>query len=212
MNDLAIFNFNNAEVRTVENDGEVWFIAGDIAAVLDYDKTSNMLRILDDDEKGAHIVSTLGGSQTMLTISESGLYACILKSRRDEAKAFRRWVTHDVLPSIRKTGKYDHEEFLRVKAENEKLLADNTNLEASRDYWRDDVLNNNFKAYSQGVSEGHRIQKRLARDALKDLDQVDKYIEKQRSYGFDDFLYRHGTKKAKEFIENIAYSDRPSHL
>lgn len=101
---LAIFNFKNShthEIRVVIRDGEPWFVASDIA------DAPNMSRILDDDEKGTHIVSTLGGNQEITIISESGLYHAVLKSRKPQAKAFRKWVTSEVLPAIRKTGRYE---------------------------------------------------------------------------------------------------------
>lgn len=107
MTTISTYNFDGAAVRTTTGaDGEPWFVAADVAAVLDYRMASDMTRILDDDEKGTHIVSTLGGDQELTTISEAGLYAAILKSRKPEAKRFKKWVTSEVLPSIRKTGTY----------------------------------------------------------------------------------------------------------
>lgn len=103
---VSIFNFKTKEVRTVIKDGEVWFVAGDIAKALNYPAAKDMTRFLDDDEKGAHIVPTLGGNQTVTTINESGLYHSLFKSRKLEAEVFRKWVTSEVLPSIRKTGAY----------------------------------------------------------------------------------------------------------
>lgn len=100
------FIFDTLPVRAVLRDGEPWFVAADVAAVLEYRDAPNMTRNLDDDEKGTQIVSTLRGAQEMTVISESGLYAAILKSRKPEAQRFRRWVTGEVLPSIRKTGSY----------------------------------------------------------------------------------------------------------
>lgn len=109
MSELAVFAFNTSAVRVVLKDGEPWFVAGDVAAVLGYRDAANMARNLDEDEKGTQIVSTLGGDQEVSVISESGLYAAVLKSRRPEARSFRKWVTADVLPSIRKTGGYQRE-------------------------------------------------------------------------------------------------------
>ena len=74
--------------------------------ILEIAKVDSAIRSLDEDEKGAHIVSTLGGNQKMTIISEAGLYSLTLRSRSPEAKSFKRWVTHEVLPSIRKTGGY----------------------------------------------------------------------------------------------------------
>lgn len=105
--EILPFQFETHAVRVVlDESGAPWFVAGDIADVLGYRKANDMTRSLDDDEKGAHILRTLGGDQTVTIISESGLYHAILKSRKPEAKTFRRWVTHEVLPTIRKTGGY----------------------------------------------------------------------------------------------------------
>ena len=94
-------------VRVVADvNGEPWFVASDIAKVLEYSEASAMTRQLDDDEKGLSIVQILGGSQELITINESGLYSAILRSRKPEAKLFKRWVTFEVLPSIRKHGGY----------------------------------------------------------------------------------------------------------
>ena len=101
------FSFETSEVRAISDEqGESWFVATDVAAVLGYRNAPDMTRMLDDDEKGTQIVRTPGGDQELTIISESGLYACILKSRRPEAKVFRKWVTGEVLPALRKTGRY----------------------------------------------------------------------------------------------------------
>lgn len=105
--ELQIFAFDSHAVRVVEGkDKEPWFVATDVAKILGYRDAEKMTRILDDDEKGTHIVGTLGGDQTVSIISESGLYNAVLKSRLPTAKTFRKWVTSEVLPSIRKTGSY----------------------------------------------------------------------------------------------------------
>ncbi|MCG9083393.1 BRO-N domain-containing protein [Laribacter hongkongensis] len=102
----AIFNFHAHAVRILDKDGELWFIASDVASALEYAHTPHMLRHLDDDEKGVQIVDTLGGAQEVSTISESGLYSAILRSRKPEAKRFKKWITSEVLPAIRKNGQY----------------------------------------------------------------------------------------------------------
>lgn len=89
-------------VRVVTKNGTPWFVAKDVASVLGYRDADKLVRNLDQDEKGTQIVGTPGGQQSLLIINESGLYAAILRSRREEAKAFRKWVTGTVLPSIRK--------------------------------------------------------------------------------------------------------------
>lgn len=106
MNDIQVFDFEDNAVRVIEKDGEPWFVAADVARVLDFRDAYNATRVLDDDEKGTHNVSTPSGDQEMNVINESGLYHLVLVSRKPEAKKFRKWVTAEVLPSIRKTGAY----------------------------------------------------------------------------------------------------------
>lgn len=106
-NNLMIFeNPDFGAVRSILIDGDPWFVAADVCKALEIEKTNRALSRLDDDEKGAHSVSTPGGRQRMSIISESGLYSLILGSRKPEARAFKRWITHEVIPSIRKHGAY----------------------------------------------------------------------------------------------------------
>lgn len=100
------FRFDAREVRTLLIDDQPWFVASDVSIALEYSEASAMTRHLDDDEKGLSIVQTLGGDQEMLVINESGLYSAILRSRKTEAKRFKKWVTAEVLPAIRKHGRY----------------------------------------------------------------------------------------------------------
>lgn len=102
----AVFSFEAHPVRTISRDGEAWFVLNDVTEALEFTRGRNAARMLDDDEKGAHIVSTPGGDQELIVINESGLYSLILKSRKPEAKRFKKWVTAEVLPAIRKTGGY----------------------------------------------------------------------------------------------------------
>lgn len=101
------FQFEAREVRTLLIDDQLWFVAADVAASLQYRMASDMTRGLDDDERGTQIVRTPSGDQEMLVINESGLYSAILRSRKPEAKRFKKWVTAEVLPAIRKHGRYD---------------------------------------------------------------------------------------------------------
>jgi len=104
--DTIPFNFDGHATRTIMVDGEPWFIASDVAAILGYSETAAATRTLDEDDKGLQTVQTLGGPQSMTAVNESGLYALILGSRLESAKRFKRWITKEVLPSIRKTGGY----------------------------------------------------------------------------------------------------------
>lgn len=103
---LSTFKFEFREVRAVTVDGAPWFVATDVSSALEYSEASAMTRHLDADEKGSVKLTDRGQEQDFITINESGLYSAILKSRRPEAKKFKKWVTSEVLPSIRKTGSY----------------------------------------------------------------------------------------------------------
>lgn len=102
---LAPFDFEGRQVRIVTDaQGEPWFVAADVLSTISLDRKA--LERLDDDEKGVNSIHTPGGTQEMTTVNEPGLYALVLGSRKAEAKRFKRWVTHEVLPAIRKTGSY----------------------------------------------------------------------------------------------------------
>ena len=105
-NALQVFNYNNNKIRVVEKDGTAWFVAKDVCDVLELKDVTSALRTLDDDEKLIRKIGGAGQSRDMATISESGLYTLIIRSYKPEAKQFRRWVTHEVLPDIRKYGMY----------------------------------------------------------------------------------------------------------
>ena len=107
MNQLQkIFTYQEKQVRTMAINGEPWFVARDVCEALEMADVSMTVSRLDDDEKGASLICTPGGNQEMLIVNEPGLYSLILGSRKPEAKAFKRWITHEVIPAIRKTGSY----------------------------------------------------------------------------------------------------------
>ncbi len=106
MSNIQIFNYQSNEVRTVKMDGEPWFVLKDVCNILNINNASDVYNRLDDDEKGVAQIDTLGGRQKMSTVNESGLYHVILRSDKPEAAPFRKWVTSEVLPSIRKNGGY----------------------------------------------------------------------------------------------------------
>ena len=139
MNDLQLFN--NPEfgaVRAVEVDGEPWFVGKDVAQALGYSNPRKALADhVDAEDKGVTKCDTPGGEQDITTINESGLYSLVLSSKLPGAKKFKRWVTAEVLPTIRKTGGYqlpkDYPSALRALADaTEKLLAVETENEANR--------------------------------------------------------------------------------
>lgn len=104
---LALFEHEKfGSLRVVERKVQPWFVAKDVCDILEMGNPRSSLALLDEDEKGVHSMDTPGGKQKMTIISEPGLYSLILRSRKPEAKAFKRWVTHEVIPSIRKVGGY----------------------------------------------------------------------------------------------------------
>lgn len=106
MNGLQVFSYNSSEVRTVMRDGEPWFCLVDVCRVLDLSSPHKVAERLDRDELTGIKVRSGGQTREMTFINESGLYSVILRSDKPEAKPFRKWVTSDVLPTIRKTGGY----------------------------------------------------------------------------------------------------------
>lgn len=106
-NALQVFSYKGQEVRTTEIDGETWFVAKDVCDILEIANSRDAVSVLDEDEKNTVAFSDGNrGNPNMTVISEAGLYTLLMRSNKEEAKPFRRWVTHDVLPSIRKTGSY----------------------------------------------------------------------------------------------------------
>lgn len=107
MKDIQIFRYEDNDVRTMEINGEPWFVGKDVAAVLEYSNPRKALADhVDQEDKGVTKCDTLGGVQELTIINESGLYSLILSSKLPTAKQFKRWVTSEVLPSIRKNGGY----------------------------------------------------------------------------------------------------------
>ena len=106
MNNVIPFSFEDHAVRVITQDAQPWFVLADVCDVLEHTNSRVVAERLDEDEKGVSIVYTPGGPQEMNIINESGLYNLIFTSRKPEAKRFRKWVTGEVLPSIRQTGSY----------------------------------------------------------------------------------------------------------
>jgi prophage antirepressor-like protein len=104
MNAVQLLNYETNQIRMTEVDGEPVWIAKDVCDTLDIKNSRDAVSTLDEDEKGVATTDTLGGSQSVQVINESGLYNLIFQSRKPEAKKFKRWVTHEVLPQIRRTG------------------------------------------------------------------------------------------------------------
>ena len=107
MSTLQLFSYGAQEVRTVTIDGEPHFVANDICAILDLTDPRKSVNLLDEDERNTvPVTDSLGRQQETFVVTEAGMYSLVLRSRKPEAKAFKRWLTHEVLPAIRKTGTY----------------------------------------------------------------------------------------------------------
>lgn len=129
MTDIVAFsNEKFGQVRTVMQDGEPWFVAADVCKALEVDRSQ--IRRLDDDEKGVRSIHTPGGDQEFTMVNEPGLYSLVLGSRKKEAKDFKRWITHEVIPTIRKTGGYVHNS--EVFIQNYLPFADDTTKQLFR--------------------------------------------------------------------------------
>lgn len=133
MNNLQIFVYSGEQLRTVQRDDGLWWVLRDVCRVLNIGNVTDTKKRLDPDEVDlTDLIDSMGRVQSTTIINEPGLYAVILRSDKPEAKAFKRWVTHDVLPSIRKTGAYGVpperlaklDEYQAKLDRNRKLLAD----------------------------------------------------------------------------------------
>lgn len=160
-NELKMFSFKDSNVRVLLINGEPQFVAKDISDILGFSEPSAMTRTLDKDEKGLQEVQTLGGKQKLGTITEPGLYAAIFKSKRLEAKEFKRWVTHEVLPSIRKTGGYvDNDDlfidtYLPFADDSTKLLFRTTLSTVRKQNEEIKILKPKAEVHDQLVSSGN---------------------------------------------------------
>lgn len=129
MNNLQIFNsLEFGQVRTIQQNGEPWFVGKDVAEILGYKDTSDaMKKHVDIEDKLTRRFADSGQNREMYIINESGLYSLILSSKMPKAKAFKRWITSEVIPAIRKTGKY--EAMAQAVPINDELATDFTQLE-----------------------------------------------------------------------------------
>lgn len=134
-NKIQVWNYESSEIRTVQVNGEPWFVGKDVAAVLGYSNPRDAInKRVDDEDKGVAKCDTLGGVQDLTIINESGLYSLVLSSKLPNAKKFKRWVTSEVLPSIRKHGAYMTEQTLeRALTSPDFLIELATQLKSERE-------------------------------------------------------------------------------
>lgn len=130
MENIQVFEYRNNKVRTVDVDGEAWFVLKDVCGVLEIADHKVVARRLDEDEVcQTPLTDSMGRQQSTTIINESGLYHVILRSDKPEAAPFRRWVTNDVLPAIRKTGSYNAPQLTRSQLLATALIAAHEELE-----------------------------------------------------------------------------------
>lgn len=180
------------EIRTVLRDGEPWFVAKDVCDILGIANNRDAVARLDEDEKGVGISDTLGGKQEVSIVNEFGLYQLILRSNKPEAKQFKRWVTHDVLPAIRKQGYYSmikDEDLIAIISERRKENAE---------YLLDGLAERYEKTNSERYKQLRRIWNTRRFDM--DLEQVDTEIDK---IWYGDAL---GAEDAKKHYRDLYFS------
>lgn len=208
MSDIQLFQSDEfGTLRTFVEGEEVSFVANDVCAILDLGNPRTSLALLDEDEKGVHSVDTPGGAQDMTVITESGFYRLVMKSRKPEAKAFQRWVTHDVLPAVRRHGGYltpqrvedilsDPDTIIRLaqdlKAERERtrrLSLENASMRPKVDFYERVMESDGLisvraaakvlKSYDNGMGE------RRLREALRERGMVEKRTTRATSQAIE---------------------------
>lgn len=159
-----VFSFQDRQVRVVVKDGEPWFVARDVCEVLDHSDTSTAIRRLDEDEKLTQTMFVSGQNRDVWLVNEPGLYSLIMTSRKLEAKAFKRWITHEVIPSIRKTGAYAVEHSKVVPLSERQALIQSLKLAAELAEEMDEVKNIT-QTHSQKLLElEHKVDEQITID------------------------------------------------
>ncbi|MFG3613128.1 ORF6C domain-containing protein [Rummeliibacillus stabekisii] len=198
MNELQLFNFDNQDVRILEKDGEPWFVGKDVAQILGYQRPDNAIRNhVDEEDKLMHQISASGQNRNMTLINESGMYSLVLSSKLESAKRFKRWVTSDVLPQIRKTGAYTSNSMelaLQAALDHERKI---NAIEEDVDY-----LKNNMRIDSLQQLEIQQTAKRSIAHALGGKESVAyKEISKKAFIAF--------WNEFKQYFKVPRYGDLP---
>jgi prophage antirepressor-like protein len=205
MNELQkAFDYSGREVRTIVKGEEVWFVARDVCEVLEIKNSHDALNRLDEDEKATSVLPTHFGNKEMNLINESGLYNLIFSSRKEEAKKFKKWVTGEVLPTIRKTGGYVNSDDLFVDtylkhADEQTKLMFRATLETVRKQ-NEEIANLSPKAqYFDALVDRNLLTN--FRDTAKELGVgPKKFVE----WLLDNkYLYRDQKKKLKPYAHHV---------
>ncbi|MEH2130118.1 MAG: BRO family protein [Nostoc sp.] len=156
MSNLSIFNFESHEIRSLGTALEPWFVGVDICKVLEISNSRDAISRLDQDEKDVATTNTLGGKQELVIINEPGLWSLVLTSRKPQAKRFKKWLTSEVIPAIRKTGTYS------TQPVNSLTLIDTSKLDALVD--REDRLNEDLRALEIRIAATKQLLQDIKRD------------------------------------------------
>ena len=175
MNEVTNWTFGETEIRTIERDGEPWWVLSDVCKVLELNSPHKVADRLEEDEKGRNLIPTLGGEQEMTIINESGLYSVILRSDKPQAKPFRKWVTAEVLPSIRKNGCYSKQEIspmlqylIQMEQKQNALEAKQKELEQKLDFNRKEVIEAALAYGCIGSFHQSEVQKTVRLKAIEE--------------------------------------------
>ena len=187
-NNLEIFtNPEFGNIRIIEKNGEPWFIGKDVAEALGYEASRNAItKHVDDEDKLTHQISASGQNRNMTVINESGLYSLILSSKLPTAKKFKRWVTSEVLPAIRKTGSYKTP---KQSSDREKAMLKNAQARSAK-LWLEIAKNTGIQTYKD-VCNAYAAKELAGEDVLP-LPKV-----QEKTYSATDIGEMLGASKAK---------------
>lgn len=215
MNELKVFNYQDNDVRTVEINGEPWFVLKDVCSVLGLGSAHKVADRLDEDERNQiPLTDSLGREQETTIINESGLYNVILRSDKPEAKPFRKWVTSEVLPSIRKTGSYNQKPLspvemfamqAQINLEQERRLAAVENRQDELDLkvqHNSDAMDKVTAAYTAPLASGETWQESANRT-------VNSLVEQ---YGLNHQNFRRDIYAELEFTAGVDLQQRVTRL
>ncbi|MFI8595894.1 phage antirepressor [Rothia koreensis] len=206
MSQLDIFNYQDHQVRMcVDEDGDPWFVASDIAKILGYREAKDMTRRLDEEDKGRRSVPTPGGPQSMTIISEPGLYVAVLGSQVEGARAFKRWVTREVLPAIRKTGSYG-------KPDQVETLVPRSLPEALRAYAREVEAREAMESYAKELEpKADSYDRFISGDGTYSVGNVAKMLGLSQNKLFA-MLRNNGVLISKGSMRNTPYQQYMHHF
>lgn len=183
---IQVFNSEDfGSIRAIKIEDEPWFVAKDVCDALGLSNHRSSTALLDDDERGVHTVDTPSGEQDMAIITEAGLYSLILRSRKPEAKRFKRWVTHDVLPSIRSHGMYATPQTIeRMLADPDTMITTLKVLKAERER-ANALMEDNARLLPKATMYDVAIEAdgtMSVTEAARYLSQLDRNINRKRLF------------------------------